>query len=139
MIQHQLESRIFRMLNDLSKMIKADSEAVELFSFDGTGRKIAIENGTLWGSSPWQDFEVRLHASPAPEGRRNYLYLTTGREGQWDALNPQVLARLNGRAMQAFDVNHTRMPLDGGGEMTVELKGYCNIRELSISHPYCAG
>ena len=136
MIQHQLESRIFRILDDLSKMDKSSSEAAELFTFDESGKKIAIENGTLWGSSPWQDFEVRLHVSPAPEGRRNYLYLTTGREGQWDALNPQFLARLNGRAMQAFDVNHTRMPLDGDGKVTVELKGYCNIRELSISRPF---
>ena len=32
--------------------------------------------------------------------------ITTGREGQWDATNPQMLFYLNGKLVQGVDVNH---------------------------------
>nr|WP_289707577.1 hypothetical protein [Enterocloster clostridioformis] len=32
--------------------------------------------------------------------------ITTGREGQWDATNPQMLFYLNGKIVQGVDVNH---------------------------------
>jgi alpha-mannosidase len=35
----------------------------------------------------------------------------TGREGQWDAKNPQFLAYINGKATQGLDVNHTELLL----------------------------
>ncbi|MBQ1236371.1 MAG: alpha-mannosidase, partial [Oscillospiraceae bacterium] len=136
MIQHQLEARIFRILSDFDRMLPALREEARLFSFDADGQRIAIKNGTVWGEDPWQDFEVEVNVPPAPEGRKNYLYLTTGREGQWDACNPQFEARINGRVMQAFDVNHTRMPLDCCGEVTVELKGYCCGSELKSPRPF---
>ena len=136
MIQHQLEARIFRILSDFDRMLPALREEAELYSFDTEGRRIAIKNGTVWGEDPWQDFEVLLHVPAAPEGRKNYLYLTTGREGQWDACNPQFEARVNGRVMQAFDVNHTRMPLEGSGDILVKLKGYCCGSELKSPRPF---
>ena len=136
MIQHQLEARIFRILSDFERMLPVCREEAELFSFDAAGQRIAIKNGTVWGEDPWQDFEVMLHVPEAPLGRRNYLYLSTGREGQWDACNPQFEARINGRVMQAFDVNHIRMPLDKSGDILVQLKGYCCGSELKSPRPY---
>ena len=136
MIQHQLEARIFRILSDFDRMLPAHKAPAELYTFDENGQRNAIPNGVVWGEDPWQDFEVKLNVPPAPEGRRNYLYLTTGREGQWDACNPQFEARVNGRMMQAFDVNHTRMPLDSYGEITVALKGYCCGSELKFPRPF---
>jgi len=136
MIQHQLEARIFRILSDFDRMLPVFRQEAELYSFDAGGQRVKIKNGSLWGEDPWQDFEVLLHVPQAPEGRRNYLYLSTGREGQWDACNPQFEARLNGRVMQAFDVNHIRMPLDGCGDILVQLKGYCCGSELKSPRPY---
>ena len=136
MIQHQLEARIFRILSDFDRMLPVIREPAELYTFDESGRRIAIANGTVWSEDPWQDFEVKLKVSPAPSGRKNYLYLCTGREGQWDACNPQFESRINGRMMQAFDVNHIRMPLDECGEITVELKGYCCGSELKAPRPF---
>ncbi|MBL4933187.1 alpha-mannosidase [Clostridium paridis] len=34
------------------------------------------------------------------------LELTTGKEGQWDAINPQFLSYLNGKIVQGLDTNH---------------------------------
>ncbi len=136
MIQHQLEARISRVLSDLDRMLPAYREPAALFSFAADGSRIPLPDGALWGEEPWQVFEVRLRVPPAPEGRRNYLYLTTGREGQWDACNPQFEARVDGRLRQAFDVNHVRMPLEERGELCIELKGYCCGSEMKLSRPY---
>lgn len=136
MIQHQLEARISRVLSDLDRMLPVHREPAELFSYAPDGARIPLSNGALWGEEPWQSFEVALHVSPAPEGKKNYLYLTTGREGQWDACNPQFEARINGTLKQAFDVNHIRMPLDECGDVCVELKGYCSISEMKPLRPF---
>ncbi len=136
MIQHQLEARISRVLSDLDRMLAVRSEAAELFGVAADGSRIPLPNGAVWGEEPWQCFEVQLHVPPAPAGRRNYLYLTTGREGQWDACNPQFEARVDGRLIQAFDVNHIRMPLDRSGDCLVALKGYCCPAEMRVSRPF---
>ena len=135
MIQHQLEARIVRMLSDFDRMLPIFTEAAELFSVDPDGVRIPLPNPAVWGDALWQNYEVCLHVPTAPEGRKNYLYLTTGREGQWDACNPQFEARINGRLIQAFDVNHIRMPLDHSGDVCVALRGYCCGSELKTSHP----
>ena len=46
--------------------------------------------------------------------KHEYLVLkaTTGREGGWDATNPQGLLYLNGEMVQGFDTNHTEAFLD---------------------------
>ena len=136
MIQHQLEARISRMLSDFDRMLPAHREPAELFMCAPDGTRIPLQNGALWGEELWQNFEVFLRVPPAPKGRRNYLYLTTGREGQWDACNPQFEARINGKLRQAFDVNHIRMPLDESGDVCIELKGYCCNSEMKLLRPF---
>ncbi|MDO5423205.1 MAG: glycoside hydrolase family 38 C-terminal domain-containing protein [Eubacteriales bacterium] len=41
------------------------------------------------------------------------LFLSTGREGEWDATNPQIAAYLNGKLAQGMDVNHRKLRLTG--------------------------
>ncbi len=125
-----------RILSDFDRMFPTFIEPAELYTVDSCGTRTPIPNGTVWGDDPWQSFEVLLHVPPASERRKCYLYLTTGREGQWDACNPQFEARINGKVMQAFDVNHIRMPLDNSGDLCVELKGYCCSSELKNSKPF---
>ena len=40
------------------------------------------------------------------DGKHVEFRITTGREGQWDATNPQMLFYLNGKVVQGVDVNH---------------------------------
>lgn len=47
------------------------------------------------------------------------LSVKTGREGGWDATNPQVLVYLNGETAQALDTNHTWLPLEFNKEYDV--------------------
>jgi alpha-mannosidase len=45
------------------------------------------------------------------EGKTIFYEVKTGKEGQWDAKNPQFLAYINGKATQGLDVNHTELLL----------------------------
>lgn len=50
-----------------------------------------------------------------PEDEKYVLKMTTGREGQWDACNPQCSVFVNGKSCsQAFDTNHTELILTEG-------------------------
>ncbi len=51
-----------------------------------------------------------------PEFDPDYAYfieVTTGREGQWDAVNPQLLAYINGEVVCGLDTNHNMVMLEG--------------------------
>jgi len=39
--------------------------------------------------------------------------LISGREGQWDATNPQMLFYINGELIQGIDVNHREVTISG--------------------------
>lgn len=89
----------------------------------------AFAPGQRWGGRDmhaWFRIEVLLPASYA--GRSALLCFTTGREGQWDATNPQFFAYVNGEPVQGLDVNHRFLPLTGearGGErFLVALEAY---------------
>ena len=44
------------------------------------------------------------------------LSVTTGREGEWDATNPQIAAYVNGVLAQGLDINHTALRLTESGK-----------------------
>ena len=58
-----------------------------------------------------------------------FLRLTTGKEGQWDARNPQGLLYLDGRMIQGLDVNHTEVRLQGGETHDMYLYFYSGMDE----------
>lgn len=68
------------------------------------------EPWTALDSHRWYRTEVEI-----PEemnGKRAEFAVTTGREGQWDATNPQMLCYVNGKIIQGVDVNHRTVLLD---------------------------
>ena len=46
------------------------------------------------------------------EGKELVFNMKTGREGNWDALNPQGTVYMNGKTVQALDTNHTWIAID---------------------------
>ena len=60
--------------------------------------------------------------------KRLILSVTTGREGQWDAMNPQGLVYLNSEMVQGLDVNHTEIPLECGKEYTMYIYFYTGTK-----------
>ncbi|MDD3766621.1 MAG: alpha-mannosidase [Eubacteriales bacterium] len=55
--------------------------------------------------------------------------LKTGREGQWDADNPQFMLYVDGKLVQALDVNHTSYTFEKAGEYEIYLYAYAGMRE----------
>ena len=87
--------------------------------YDNPGSLRRFASGGTWGGydrSAWFRAEVSVPAEMA--GRDVWLELTTGREGRWNALNPQFLLLVNGRETQGLDTNHqtaviARAPKEG--------------------------
>ncbi len=61
------------------------------------------------------------------EGYELILNVKTGKEGQWDATNPQCMLYLDGKLSQAFDTNHTWFPLEWGKKYEVLIYVYGGI------------
>ena len=67
--------------------------------------------------------------TPAPqEGKELFLEVITGKEGGWDASNPQCIVYLNGETAQALDVNHTTIKLEFGKEYDVCIYFYIGAK-----------
>ena len=66
-----------------------------------------ITNAEVWGGHR-ERFYFRTTVVIPPEfaGKRVIYELRTGREGEWDAVNPQFMAYVNGIPRQGLDVNH---------------------------------
>jgi len=135
MIMHQLDFRAGKMLADLNEMLFRRQKPVEtIATAEERGAKQPFVNGSPWAfDTAWQDFYLEFNTSAAVPGSKRYLYITTGHEGLWDAINPQFSAEVNGRIEQAFDVNHLRMPLRDNSHYTIVLHGY-----YDVEHAYYA-
>ena len=67
---------------------------------------------SFWGGD--QEYRVFAGKATIPEhfqGKIVEFQLLTGREGQWDATNPQFSVYVNGELRQGFDTNHTSVVL----------------------------
>ena len=62
-----------------------------------------------------------------------YLSVTTGREGGWDADNPQFMLFLDGKLVQGMDVNHTEALLGESKEYDVCLYAYSGMKDGYIN------
>lgn len=75
----------------------------------------------------WLHFHV--DAIPRANGKELFISLTTGLEGQWNALNPQGLVFLDGKAVHALDTNHTCVPTEWDREYEVYIYLYCGMKD----------
>jgi len=57
-------------------------------------------------------FRFNLPKVEKKDGKELRLYVRTGKEGQWDATNPQGIVYLNGKTTQGLDTNHYWVSLE---------------------------
>lgn len=68
--------------------------------------------GGYWGKhDTWYRFRADVTVPAEFAGRYVRACLHTCREGIWNAINPQLLVRVNGEIVQALDSNHDSFPL----------------------------
>jgi alpha-mannosidase len=111
---HQLDARVRRILTELKGLIARESVAVDGIEIAPRGSEDfhAFENGSEWSrDGAWQTFRFTARV---PEGFRGRVRLCvrTGREGLWEAVNPQILAFVGGQAKAAFDTRHPSVVLE---------------------------
>ncbi len=131
MIMNLLGQRVEKTLSELARFRAARKVSVaDIETAPKAGAWRTFENGGEWGvPEPWQDFRFEVEV-PKDFAGRVLLRAITGREGLWDATNPQFEARVDGRVEQALDVNHTAVDLGmaeavRGRRFSVVLNGYC--------------
>ncbi len=130
MQMHQLDARIRRMLDELRRLTVRSSLPVQAIRMARRGETetVPFENGAVWGlDGEWWDFFFSATVPDDFHGRV-ILKIRTGREAEWEAVNPQFVARVNGRIEQAFDTRHTSLTLAAeakpGETFSVVLNGY---------------
>lgn len=69
------------------------------------------ENGVWGGHCEYFSFRGEVTIPPEFEGKIVEFSLLTGKEGQWDATNPQFTVYIDGVLRQGFDVNHNAIRL----------------------------
>ena len=109
--------RMERLITDLEELRRPKRVSVTEF-YRREGKEEGSASGSLEG---WEKCDIR-EPWAVLESHRWYrtvvripeefdhchveFLITTGREGQWDATNPQMLFYLNGKLIQGVDVNH---------------------------------
>lgn len=76
-----------------------------------------------------EHYWIKLDIDPVslPKHKELIFSLKTGKEGQWDAVNPQGLVFLNGKTLRALDVNHTYFKLDGDTKYSMYIYMYTGM------------
>lgn len=141
--------RIERIIKDLKAYIYPDSEPVTQYRkcdeniSGGENRPTNndswndFKTGELWGGydkHSW--FRTTVKIPERFEGKDVIFRITTGREGQWDALNPQFLLYIDGKLIQGLDVNHREVLIarnaKANSEYSIALLGYSGLHKDKI-------
>ncbi|MBO4367948.1 MAG: alpha-mannosidase, partial [Clostridia bacterium] len=127
---HQLSSRLQKLVSVMREQTVLHTCAVDAVTCSpaGEGAWAPFVNGSEWGAAQeWMDFRFTCTVPETFTGR-TYLRLRTGLEAEWEAINPQFLASVDGRIEQAFDTKHTALLLsetpEPGRTFDVLLNGY---------------
>ena len=82
------------------------------------GQNVPIDNWIDYQiDTPWKElnahrwFRTSIIIPEDMDRKRVEFVVTTGREGQWDATNPQMLFYINGEIIQGIDVNHREITI----------------------------
>lgn len=108
--------RTDQFLEILHRTITQDAIPIEeVWYHEGravSGEWTPFPKGGYWGKNDtWYRFRAAFTVPEQYAGKYVRCRLITGREGVWNALNPQLLARVNGKVCQALDTNHSDLVL----------------------------
>ena len=117
--------RAQRLREDIEKMIIVEKREITAYkSLEGKkkdGHVCAIDGqwkdyvmGTAWNQvdAHWW-FRTTITIPESMDGKHVEFLITTGREGEWDATNPQMIFYLDGQLIQGIDVNHREVTISG--------------------------
>lgn len=119
-----IKERIGKLLEGLKELIYDKHYPVEAYRMIKVDRRFENESAVDTSDWEWMDvknvwgghrefyyFETVITVPQECEGKTLVYELRTGQEGEWDAINPQFLAYVNGAIAQGLDVNHREILL----------------------------
>ena len=101
------------------RMKKTEERFQDIEGLDTESWEWLKENQSWGGHREYYWFETTVVIPEEFDGRCVVYELRTGREGNWDATNPQFTIYVNGKLRQGLDVNHREVVLSeaaGAGE-----------------------
>ena len=118
------------------KMIRTDERCLDVNNLD-TSSWTEITNQELWGGHrEYYWFETVVTIPEEFDGECVVYELKTGKEGEWDATNPQFSIFVNGVRVQGLDVNHREIilaePAKAGGTYRIVLSAFTGDQNFSL-------
>lgn len=145
----QIEERVGKLIEYMQTLIcKRECPIMEYRMYQGKERFCDIASlsadgwrtldySQLWGGHReyfW--FETTAEIPEDFAGECVTYELTTGREGQWDATNPQFTVYVDGVLRQGFDVNHRELVLtehaEAGRRYRIVLSAFTGDNNFSL-------
>jgi len=144
-----LRQRVSKLISNLGELRYPDTRPIENYKVIKTKERFSdivnldVSNWKthhfeeLWGGHReyfW--FEATITIPHEFHGKPVEFKLITGREGEWDAVNPQFSLYLDGRLRQGMDVNHTTALLSenavGGQKIRIILSAFTGDKNFSL-------
>lgn len=133
-----VKEKINTTAKHLKSLIVVDKQPIECFDYTecgykGDARPPMPDNS--WGTLPfgaqikgadrhfWLYKKIKTPKQPSAD-HKLYFELKTGKEGGWDASNPQCMLYINGVLTQGLDTNHTDCLLEFDKEYDVYINLY---------------
>ena len=142
------EERIGEILNQLKVLSYPQSVSVQGWKMRHTGEETAyaeaqecdwriLDHQPVWGGDcEYLAFVNTVELPPEFEGNTVEFVLRTGREGEWDATNPQFTVYIDHVLRQGFDVNHESIVLtecaEKGEKHHIFLSAYTGVRNFHL-------
>lgn len=149
MIMYFTIERVRRILSELGGYITFNRMEIDTYKMkscnygeyvylkEETENWDTFKKGDRWGGRDrhfW--FKTKIQLPENFQGKTVVYEVSTGREGQWDATNPQFLLYVNRVMAQGLDVNHRQLILsekaEAGEEFDIALYSYAGMLEEMV-------
>ena len=103
-----IKERVGKLIEQIEELIVTDSKQIKDYQIKNEkGHWKKFNDDLVWGGIRQHFyFRTTIEIPEEFQGKTVIYELKTGREGEWDAVNPQFLVTLNGEIKQGLDVNH---------------------------------
>ncbi len=144
-----MKERVWKLIRSVGEMVYSQTYPVEEYQMKRSGGGITDEGqpgGEGWEKLAERDvwgghrehfyFKTMIKMPPECAGKKIVYELRTGKEGEWDALNPQFMLYVNGERRMGLDVNHREVLLTEaakeGEEFALLLCAYTGDHNFSL-------
>lgn len=144
-----IKERVGKLLEYISELIYPESKPVDNYKMLRSDERFSniagidtsdwddYKRGQIWGGHrEYYWFETKITIPESFDGKCVVYSMKTGREGEWDATNPQFMIYINGKPAQGLDVNHREAIISEhakkGDVYTIVLSAFTGDRNFSL-------